>query len=364
MTTLAIESSRTPSPLWLKSPKWDLTWVSLSVVLMIVPYSTYYVGRAIGFDPDFARNTVNTIIAFAIGGPHMYATYTRTILEPTFRKRYWTIIPMAVIIPSIVIYSAIFHFTYLLTFFFFWASIHVLHQIIFIVDCYNERQRSKLTKYSKIIDYAVVLTALYPMAMYRFVHSTFRVGNQLLYFPDFLKYDIVWWLASSLFAISFLLYVAKTIREFQLRIGNIPKTILVTVTILATFFTPFFHELDVAFQGLNSWHSFQYLGLTWYINRLRFDRGEISTSRMRRLSEPGKWWRFYGFTMFAAGTAIMVIGILLLTQPYHHLSFDQCYYMIILCFLLTHYYHDHILFTKSNEIRTTASELAESGSVV
>ncbi|MDP4230530.1 MAG: hypothetical protein Q8916_09035, partial [Bacteroidota bacterium] len=161
----------------------------------------------------------------------------------------------------------------------------------------------------------------------------------------------------GIFGISFLLYVAKTVREFQLGIGNVPKTILVTVTVLATFFTPFFHELDVAFQGLNSWHSFQYLGLTWYINRLRYDRGEITLPMVRKLAEPGKWWKYYGFNMLAAGSAIIVIGLLLLTQQYHHLTFDQCYYMIILCFLLTHYYHDHILFTQSQEIRTiTAAE--------
>ncbi len=358
MSTLALEPTKGNSSLWLKSPKWDLTWISLSVVLMIVPYSTYYLGRIIGFDADLARNIVNGLIAFFIGGPHMYATYTRTIFEPKFRKRYWTIIPMAFIIPSLVIYSAIFHFTYLLTFFFFWASIHVLHQIIFIVDCYNERQRSFLTKYSRGIDYAVVLSALYPMAMYRFTHNTFKVGQQLLYFPEELKIDLVWWLATAVFTISFILYTAKTIREFQLGIGNVPKTILVSMTILATFFTPFFHELDVAFQGLNSWHSFQYLGLTWYINRLRYERGEISMRSMQKLAEPGRWWKYYGATMMAALSALSVFGVLLLTQPYHHLTFDQCYYMIILCFLLTHYYHDHILFTKSDEIRTAPVQLS------
>lgn len=352
MSTIALSAERTTTNrLWLRSPQWDLTWISLSALLMVVPYGTYYFGRAIGFDPDMARNAVNTLIAFAIGGPHMYATYTRTIFEPTFRKRYWTILPMGIIIPSLVIYSAIFHFTLLLTFFFFWASIHVLDQIVFIVDCYNERQKSVLTRYGKYIDYAIVLTALYPMAMYRFVHGTFSVGQNVLFFPEFLKIDAVWWMASIMFGASLLLFIAKTIREFQLGIGNIPKTLLIAVTVIATFFTPFFHELDVAFQGLNSWHSFQYLGLTWYINRLRYERGEITNRAMRKLAAPGKWWKFYGFTVGAALTGIAAIGTLLLTQQYHHLSFDQAYYMVILCFLLTHYYHDHILFRHSEDVR-------------
>ncbi|HYM20416.1 MAG TPA: hypothetical protein VEW28_05355 [Candidatus Kapabacteria bacterium] len=352
-----ITEPRSTTRLWLRSPRWDLTWVSLSVFLIVVPYSAYYLGQALGFNPDHARVGVNYLIAGAIGGPHMYATYTRTFFEPTFRKRHWTILPMAIIIPSIVIYAAIFHFTYLLTFFFFWASIHVLHQIIFIVDCYNERQRSLLTKYSRVIDYAVVLTALYPMAMYRFVHNTFTVGGQALFFPEALRYDAVWWLATGLFSVSLVLYIAKTIREFTFGIGNVPKTILISVTVLATFFTPFFHELDVAFQGLNSWHSFQYLGLTWYINRLRYERGEISAAGVRKLSAPGKWWKYYGVNIIAATSAVSIIWVLRLTQGYHHLTPDQTYYMIILCFLLTHYYHDHILFRHSEDIRT--SEAAE-----
>ena len=318
---------------------------------MIIPYATYYLGRGLGFNADNARNVVNGIIAFGIGGPHMYATYTRTFFEPTFRKRYWTIYPMAIVIPSIVIYAAIFHFIYLLTFFFFWASIHVLHQIIYLVDCYREKDQSVQPKWSRVIDYAVVLSALYPMAMYRFVHNTFKVGQTALFFPEFLKIDLTWWFATAFFSLAFVLFVMKTIGEFRRGVGNVPKTILISVTVMATFFTPFFPELDVAFQGLNSWHSFQYLGLTWLINRYRLERGEITTTTMKKMNEPGKWWKYYGYTVASSISGLSLIGILLLTQSYHGLTFDQAYYMVILCFLLTHYYHDHILFTKPQEVR-------------
>jgi hypothetical protein len=303
-----------------------------------------------------ARNTVNGIIAFGIGGPHMYATYSRTFLEPTFRKRYWTIVPMAVIIPALVIYTAAYHFVYLLTFFFLWASIHVLHQIIYLVDCYRHKDAASQTKWSRIIDYGVVLTALYPMAMYRFVNGTFKVGQVTLFFPDFLKVEATWMFATALFALTLSLYIIKTIREFRIGIGNIPKTILISVTVLATFFTPFFPELDVAFQGLNTWHSFQYLGLTWLINRYRYERGEITTPSMRKLAEPGKWYKYYGFVVLASFSAITLIALLIATHNIHGLSFDQAYYMVILCFLLTHYYHDHILFTKPQEVRQKISQ--------
>jgi hypothetical protein len=336
--------------LWLRSPQWDLTWISLSALLMVMPYFAYFTGQWVGLDANDARNAVNYIVAFCIGGPHMYATYTRTLMEPTFRKRYWTIIPMAVIIPAIVVYAAIFHFIYLLTFFFFWASVHVLHQITFIVGCYRERDSNPAPRWHTWVDYAVVLTALYPMAMYRFVNSSFVIGKNTLYFPDALKVDVVWWLATAVFSLSFVLYISKTVWEFKNGTANIPKTILIGVTVLATFFTPFFNELDVAFQGLNTWHSFQYLGLTWYINRLRYERGEISRPMVRKLAAPGKWWKYYGFVVSLSITGIVMIWGLNETAAYHGLDQDQTYYMIILCFLLTHYYHDHILFTKPEAV--------------
>ena len=342
-----------PSPsntLWLRSKAWDLTWISGSVLLVTVPYVSYYAGQAMGLNPNTARNAVNMLVAFLIGGPHMYATHLRSTLDPSFRGRHPSIYLAALIIPALVIYFGYYHFVLLLSFFFMWASVHVLHQIIYIVDCYNGRAPSKKTGLlpglkAGWIDYAVVLTALYPIAMYRFVHGTFKVGVNTLYFPEFLKFDAVWWLASAAFAAALTLYITKTWREFRSGEGNIPKTALIGVTVIASFITPIFHELDVAFQGMNTWHSFQYLGLTWYINRLRYERNELPP-KLRLFSRPGEWWRYYGFTVIANIFALGSIGTLILTRAETGLSFDQCYYIVVLCFLLTHYYHDHIIFTE------------------
>ncbi len=358
--------SSSGNTLWLRSRAWDLTWISGSALLMVVPYASYYLGQAFGFSPDDARNAVNMLIAFFIGGPHMYATHMRTTFDAGFRSRHPSILAAAILIPAAVVYLGYYHFIFLLTFFFFWASVHVLHQIIYLVDCYNGRTPEPPSLRSKVIDYAAVLTALYPEAMWRFTHNTFQVGQNLLYFPDFLKvggarwYDLVpgnmLWMASGVvFTAALALYISKTYREFRTGHGNVPKTVLISFTIVATFITPFFHELDVAFQGLNSWHSFQYLGLTWYINRLRYDRGE----RLKNLSvfaRPGEWWRYYGFTILMTGIAIGLISTLVFTRPYTGLSFDQCYYIIVLSFLLTHYYHDHIIFTEQPDFSPAASK--------
>lgn len=346
MASIAYETPN--NSLWLKSPKWDLTFISGSVLLMALPYASYFFGQAVGFDPDTSRNIVNGFVAFLIGGPHMYATHLRTTLDPEFRSRHQSIYLAAILIPAGVIYLGYYHFIFLLTFFFFWASVHVLHQIIYIVDCYNGREPRVQSVYSKAIDYAVVLTSLYPVAMYRFTHNTFKVGQNLLYFPDALKVDAVWWLASALFATALTLYISKTFREFKTGEGNIPKTVLIGVTVIATFITPFFHELDVAFQGLNTWHSFQYLGLTWYVNRLRYDRGDIP-KKISFLSAPGEWWKYYSFNIVLNTFALTMIGTLLVTRSYTGLNFDQCYYIVVLCFLLTHYYHDHIIFSEHTD---------------
>jgi len=325
-STLALERPN----LWLRSPKWDLTWISLSALLMVVPYATYFFAQQLGFNADVARKAVNMLIAFCIGGPHMYATYTRTAFEPGFRKQHSSILLAAILIPSLVIYFGAYHFVFLITFFFFWASIHVLHQIVFIVDCYIGKHRPSQTFASRMGDYAVVLTALYPMAMYRFVHGTFHIGDTYLYFPPFLKVDATWWLATAAFTLALACFVTKTIREFQRGDGNMPKTILISVTIIATFITPFFSELDVAFQGLNTWHSFQYLALTWYINRLRMERGEIASPAMRKISGPRSWWKYYGLNVAFNSIILALLGGLLLTQQWHHLTDDQCYYIVIL----------------------------------
>jgi hypothetical protein len=314
-----------------------------------VPYASYYAGQAIGFNPDDARNAVNMLVAFLIGGPHMYATHLRTTLDPEFRARHRSIYIAALIIPVIVIYFGYYHFVFLLTFFFLWASIHVLHQIIYIVDCYNGKDNSPSSAIlaAKWIDYAVVLTALYPVAMYRFVHGTFKVGQNTLYFPPFLKVDVVWLFASVAFATALTLFILKSYREFRTGRGNVPKTLLITITAIVSFITPMFRELDVAFQGMNTWHSFQYLGLTWYINRLRYDRGELQRApRISLFSRPGEWWRYYSFNMILNIATLLTIALLLVMRNYIGLSFDQCYYMIVLCALLTHYYHDHIIFSE------------------
>ena len=119
----------------------------------------------------------------------MYSTYLRTALEPRFRERYgWlTYVPLAVI-PVLVVIGSFYSFLFLLTGFFLWASLHVTHQAQYISETYRRKVVAKVSALDRFLDGAVILGALYTVAMYKFVTGRFTMGSSTLLFPDFLKH--------------------------------------------------------------------------------------------------------------------------------------------------------------------------------
>lgn len=69
---------------------------------------------------------------------------------------------------------------------------------------------------------------------------------------------------------------------------HVPKTLHMSLAALLFFVTPTLPNLDVAFQGLNVWHSFQYLAVVLYLNRVRAEKGLIGSHYMARVSRSGK----------------------------------------------------------------------------
>ena len=361
-STVAAESQavRTTETPWLRDRSWDLTFISFSVLLVAFPIATYLlanqftpyinqflrsIGSAFVWDDDASRNLVNGLIALFIGGPHMYATYTRTAFEREFTRKHKLVMGLSLLIPVGVVYFGVTSFQFLLTIFFFWASVHILHQIVFIMECYNKKSARSLTPAARMIDYAVIFSSLIPVATYRFIYGEFTIGSNVIFFPEFLKVPAVFYLATGVFAASFVLFTAKTLKEVRGGYAHYPKILLTYLTVVIAFLIPAFPNLDVAFQGFNTWHSFQYLGLTYYINRIRHENQEISNPFIDKISREGKTWQYYflniGFTVGAIG----LIAILLAFRETLGLSFDQCYYIVVLSFLLIHYLHDHVLFT-------------------
>lgn len=324
---------------WIYNKHWDLTFIILSAFLIALPL---VLNRYLGI----SRLYVAFAVTIAVGGPHMYATFTRTLMEKSFVKKHPYVMVGTALVPVGVFFLGLNAFVVLLTVFFFWASIHVLHQIVYLVDCYNIKSSRTLSLRSRLIDYAVVLTSLYPIAFKRMVEGTFAIGARQLLFPEFLRADWVWMTVSFVFALSLVLFTAKTIQE--VREGTVlwPKVMLIYVTAIAAFLIPTFDDLDVAFQGMNTWHSFQYLGLTWYINRLRSERGEISLSFVQKISRNN--------LSYYSTVVAMTLGaglIVLLLWKGVGLEYEQCYYITVLSFLLMHYLHDHVLFTDTEVLQ-------------
>ena len=350
--------------LWLRNKRWDLFFLTLSVVVVPLPYVLYLLGVRMGIDDDTSRNMVNFFVAVAIGGPHMMSTFLRTGLDERFKERYPTLIRSSIIIPIIVISLAFLNLSLMLTFFFFWASLHVLHQVTYIVELYNHKEakfvrRSSLSAFSRMTDYAIVLTSLFPIAMWKISQGSFEIGQNDLgeAIPDlFQQPENPWFfiLVSLIFGIALVSYVAKSVYEYYHSILNMPKFAFVSLTVIVAFLTPLLPNLDTAFQGLNTWHSFQYLAITFYIIKIRQMVGDLDESaplvaRFSRRTTDAR--ALYGFSaallVGSAAIFVLVYALAGIVRPGidGNTHFDIAYYTAILSFLWIHYYHDHFLFT-------------------
>jgi hypothetical protein len=358
---------------WLRSRSWDLTWISLSVVLVAAPYLAYLallglqsvirpLADSFGASPEsMSRNLVNAGVALLVGGPHMYATFTRTALDHDFRRTHKRFVLSSLLIPAVVVGLAFFNLSLLLTAFFFWASIHVLHQIIYITELYNQREEKGLSLFSRAADYGIILTSLYPLAAVRIAGGTFAIGpNNLSEVIGSIVPLGPWmvWLAGGSFAVATVAWLAKSYLEWQQGTLHGPKTIFIVLTVIAAFFVPVLGNLDTAFQGMNMWHSFQYLALTWMLNHLRQQRGQLEGSPLvKRLSSAGSARRFYLFNIGLTVADILLAGVIFVVlryafhQPFDF-AFDRAYYIAVLSFLWIHYYHDHYLFTQPEVLRS------------
>lgn len=365
VTTFGTSSSslaeQQQSSMWLRNRNWDLLFITLSVIVVPLPYLIYLLIAQLGVDPDVSRNVVNGFVAIAVGGPHMMSTMLRTTLDKDFSQRYPMLIRSSVIIPIVVVSLAFLNLELLLTVFFFWASLHVLHQITYIVELYNHkehtfvRQGSAVSLPSRMIDYAVILTCLFPAAAYKISQGSFDIGTNDLtkVIPEFFQQPWLFVVIASVFALGFGTYLVKTFREYQAGLINWPKTIFILLTVGVAFTIPMLPNLDTAFQGLNTWHSFQYLAITFYILKIRQQYGDLDKKAplVARFSKGKDSRGLYAFSaMLLVGSAIIfavvytLAGIVAPGQTPNQ-RFDTAYYTSILSFLWIHYYHDHFLFT-------------------
>src|SRR5207253_1859327 len=82
---------------------------------------------------------------------------------------------------------------------------------------------------------------------------------------------------------------------------------------------------DVAFQGFNTWHSLQYLALTWFILSRNAAHGDMGGRVTRQLAGAGKTGRFYGAMV---GATLVSGGLYLVLWRGLGFPQDKSYYVV------------------------------------
>lgn len=331
-------------PGWIYKPSWDLTLLIGSALLVPLPFLVAWAAQVWGLlQPRQAIDLINITVSALIGGPHLFSTVTYTFLDRRFRARHPWSSKLALLVPVGVVLLGIYQYRLLITFFFTWASLHVLHQIIYLTDCYRARQATREPAWSRLVDYGLILTGLYPIGLYKLSLRQFQVGGVSLPYPEWLDPLHLPVIAGVVFAAFLLAWIGKTTIEIREQRASFPKTLLIGITTVVSFCLPFGSNLDVLFQGYNTWHSFQYLFLLWLLNRLRDERGEIDNPFVQKLVRRNTMIPYY--VCFVAATGVTVI-LTLIVRALTPLSADQSYFVVVLSVLLMHYYFDHFLFSQ------------------
>ncbi len=336
---------------WIRSARWDLTWLILSV--LVVPVSPLL--HTLGVSPA----NVAMIVMLVVGGPHVFVTFTRTNMDPRFVRNHRVYTRLAFLIPFATAAFAYGATPLFLTVFFTWASLHVLQQITYIANCYSNRQKLAPATLERWVEYGVIFSCLYPFATVRMVEGTFMLDGTQLLVPEAILGPGLVWAAFGVFGVFLLAWTVLVVRRAIAGTLHYGKTALLGATVAATFFTPLFPNLDVAFQGINSWHCVQYLALIWWANRVRTERGEVELGFVRSLSAGGVRGFLWYYLSAVLGTVFivgLVYGIAAIVPKRADgspvVSELLIYYMIGKGLLLTHYYYDTFLFTQRDELTT------------
>jgi hypothetical protein len=404
----------------LRSRTFDRVFAAGGAWLVPVPIVAFYLLRALGCTVGTAEDLVTLLVMVPLGGPHVFATYTRTFLNPRFPREDRALFVLAFVVIAAVAGSAVASaffdvviggsppLRYLLTFFFFWAGVHIVQQNSYLAACYAAKAPHRAdangagAKWWGAVDYAVMLLALYPVSLFRMsmvdladptMHSAdpnalatrivtaltgspafaddyvFRIGHVAPILPAFLRSPAMWIGVAAAFAVALVLFAVKSVREH--RAGTLIQRRFHLVFWMAVLgaIVPLFPDLDSSFQGMNAWHSFQYLGLCWLMNKNSLARGEIDNRFFAGLMAPRRGTRFYAAGLGATLLLLAgVLGVALLIERWsggEFLMFGHgapvldpatgrelyrpgavllAYYMTAFGLLLTHYLHDGVFF--------------------
>ena len=334
---------------WLIGARYDATLLIGSAI--IVPIVLALVALDIGGD------YLDVAVTALVGGPHLFATFSAAASNRAFRTRHPWAVPSAVLIPVLVAWLCFTNYQILISLFLGVASVHVLLQCAYISDLYRSRWKFAEGSWSRTIDYGVILTSMYPIALDKISKGELRMGGAQVIAPAFLMHPAAVRFEWFLFGAFLLAWCIKLAREIRGRRVNFPKTLLIAVTVILSFIVPGATDADhmgLAFQAMNAWHSFQYLALIYALRytRRREDHGRLS-AKLSGLEGGAKY--YFGNV---AITVLLFVAIKLYASwnPFG-LTGGQNYYLFILSPLLVHYYFDAFFFGESAPASTNGSTL-------
>jgi hypothetical protein len=326
---------------WLKDARFDSLLLLASVVIVPLVLLAVWLG--------VSSDAINLGVTAIVGGPHVFATFTATFADKNFRTKHPWLIASSLIIPAGVVWLSIHNFQILMSVFLVAASLHVLHQCAYLSDCYRVKAGVTERSWARFVDYGVIFSSIYPIALYKIVNGTFKLGEIDIVIPRTLMRMETVYLEWAIFAFFLVTWLYKTALEHREGSLNVPKTSLIGVTIFFAFWVPGTAgdtRLELAFQSMNAWHSFQYLGLVWLINTMRMERGQLQNKFVQRLSGPkgAKWFYAWNF-----GVTLLLLVFVKSVVSWDPLGLQeaQYYYMLTLSPLLIHYYFDTFVFLTS-----------------
>ncbi len=329
---------------WINGRRWDLTWIIGSAAVVPIGLLLVWGGMR--------SEVMDLAVTALVGGPHVFATFLSTYLDPRFRRSHrGSLIAAALLVPAFVVAMTLLDFQILISLFVFAASLHVLQQNAFLADAYRDRQGRPDSLRSRLLDYAVLFLSFYPIASYKLVHDDFLLGDIQILIPAFARTDFTWMSVSAAFAVALVAWIAKTILEVRRGRLNGPKTLLIALTSAIAFLIPCAASgarLELAFQTVNIWHSIQYLAVVWLALKLRKSRGRIESPFVGSLiGSRASAWRFYGLCLLATGGLFVAILALKTADPFG-IRAPQYYYMGVLSVLFIHYAFDALFFLRSD----------------
>jgi len=324
---------------WLVGGRYDGTLLIGSSI--VVPIVLALVALDIGGD------YLDVAVTALVGGPHLFVTFSAAASNRAFRARHPWVVPSAVLIPMLVAWLCITNYQILISLFLGAASVHVLHQIAYICDLYRSRSKVAEGAWSRTIDRGVIFTSMYPIALDRISKGDLRMGGAQITAPGFLMHPLAIRFSWFLFTAFLLAWCVTVVRDIRAGKVNLPKTLLIGVTVPLSFIVPGAADRDhmgLAFQAMNAWHSLQYIALIFALRHTRRseDHGRFS-AKLSGLEGGAKY--YFGNV---AVTVLLFIAIKLYASwnPFG-LSGGQNYYLFILSPLLVHYYLDAFFFFDS-----------------